>query len=50
MVNQRLTDVSLHAQYNYNRYWSMLFNYLKSDHPMMKQMGLDLDINMVNFI
>jgi len=28
----------------------MLFNYTKTDNPYMKQMGMDLDINMVNLL
>ena len=26
----------------------MLFNYTKTDNPYMKQMGMEMDINMVN--
>ena len=45
--NDKFTDVSLHGQVFVNKNWTMLFNYMKSDNPYMKQMGMDLDINMV---
>lgn len=47
IFNDKFSDISLHAQIYVNRNWTMLFNYMKSDNPYMKQMGMDLDINMV---
>jgi len=50
IFNDKLSDVSLHGQVVINKNWTMLLNYMKSDNPYMKQMGMDLDINMVIFL
>lgn len=48
--NDKFSDISLHAQIYVNKNWTILLNYMKSDNPYMKQMGMDLDINMANTI
>jgi hypothetical protein len=50
IFNDKFTDLSLYSEFKVNKNWKMLLNYSKTEDVFMKNMGMGLDFNFVNFI